>query len=178
MVEMIVDGKYYNCKHIKGFEEYYATPSGNIISCRHKDEKKIMKGYTRKRGKCITLRRGKLERKEFIIKNLIAEMFLERKSTDSEYVRYIDGNINNNSVSNLCYVDKSEVSEARSKSAKIQRRNMQFYEENQVTISHFYAVCRHKGLNPNDFNKVFIDTYVEKNTGRLVNRYNFFKIEK
>ena len=82
---------------------YYVTDDGNILN-----NKKELKGYINNSGyRCVDLYDVNRKRRKFLIHRLVALTFI--KNPDNKpYVNHIDGNKQNNAVSNLEWVTNSE----------------------------------------------------------------------
>lgn len=86
-------------KKIEGYEDYYVTNEGEIISLKY-NKKRILKKYINKRGYYYVRlsKNGKAKSKS--IHRFVALAFIENPN-NYEQVNHIDGNKKNNNVDNL-----------------------------------------------------------------------------
>lgn len=93
-------------KSVVNYKDYYVTNKGDVLSYK-KGYRKSLKQIDNGTGyMCVSLsKKGKVKR--FYVHRLVAESFLENKHKKEE-VNHIDGIRNNNKLSNLEWVTRSE----------------------------------------------------------------------
>ena len=93
-------------KTIDGFKIYEVSNTGKV---RNKKTKRLIKGEIQKGGYIrLSLWNDEKKHKHKLIQRLVAEAFIENHSEQRIYVNHIDGNKNNNNVSNLEWVTNKE----------------------------------------------------------------------
>lgn len=93
-------------KNIKYFEDYLVDESGNIFSSKYAKLKPIKQQYHMKGYKVVTLVQGDLK-KTLQVHRLVSIAFIENP-LNKKQVNHIDGNKENNHISNLEWVTQSE----------------------------------------------------------------------
>ena len=93
-------------KNTKDFEDYLVDECGNIFSSKYGKLKPIKQQYHRKGYKVVTLVQGDLK-KTLKVHRLVALTFIENPFNKKQ-VNHIDGNKDNNYISNLEWATQSE----------------------------------------------------------------------
>ena len=116
-------------KWVVGYERWYEVSNyGNIRKIKDDGTKKLLKTKDSKRGHVVGLRRmGSL--KNFMVSHLVAEAFkLKTTEKNKNHVYHIDGNINNDCLSNLTY-DYTETESYIKEHAKEEKTELKEYVE-------------------------------------------------
>lgn len=112
-------------KHIPGFPEYIATVDGRIYSTasnwrgygkREMAQQPNDDGYP-----SVRLRVAVGVRKRMAVHKLVAFAFLESRPSDQHEIRHLDGDKNNNHVSNLAWGTRKENAADREAHGKTSR---------------------------------------------------------
>lgn len=140
-------------KDINGFEKYYVSSHGRIISFQLKNPK-LMKIKTNRYGyHYIGLQKNK-KCKAIEIQRLVALNFLTISEPRKMQVDHIDGNRKNNRVENLRWVSMKENSKNKMYGSKYLQKELNFLES----------------LNPDKI-------YLSSNWKKIKNRISFLKKE-
>lgn len=115
-------------KRVKGFEEYYAISSfGRLMSFKRDKSGKIIKLTNKKGGYFSVVLQGKgKKQKSTRIHRLVAEHFI-KNPYGLPIVNHIDGNKQNNTVSNLEWCTQSHNVKESMKIHKDQCKAMNYY---------------------------------------------------
>lgn len=93
-------------KQIDGFPDYYVHPDGYVISKKSRNPVKMIGSRPQKGYQSVSLRYEGVQVQK-LIHRLVAEYFIPRVNGKNQ-VNHIDGNKQNNSVSNLEWVSPKE----------------------------------------------------------------------
>ena len=91
---------FMNLLSIPKHTEYYTDGNGNIISTKRNKIKTLTPHLNYGRSKNPYMR-VKVSGKLYLVHRLIASILVGRELYENEYVNHIDGNTQNNSLSNL-----------------------------------------------------------------------------
>ena len=102
---------------VPGYEGYFATESGDIISYKGKQRKILKPSISKRNGQwtrrvqlyCLC-KNKKAKAKKMLVQRLVLSAKLERKLEDWEQCCHIDGNYTNNHMDNLqvgCFVNNA-----------------------------------------------------------------------
>lgn len=116
LVVIIIGDAVYYCRAIPGFDGYFATACGHVISKKRKQPKVLVAHFTNKKSPYLRL--SLKGRKEYL-HVVIALTFLAASEVPCpnggirNEVNHIDGNPSNNDIDNLEIVSRSENAKHR-----------------------------------------------------------------
>lgn len=130
LIVMIVDDAVYYCKPVPGFDRYFATTCGSVISTMQKNPR-VLRPFRKDRK--TSYQKVELSGETKALHRVIAATFQAastspcRDGQPRDQVNHIDGNPENNKVANLEIVSAAENTKWRFvlKTAKAERENSQ-----------------------------------------------------
>lgn len=162
---------------IPGFEQYdqyFVTTKGEVYSTKGKKIRKITPGYLTTKGSYLIVKLcdGNGKKRNFYVHRLVAQLFL--LNTDKAWgVEHINGNIYDNSLSNLRWVGK-KLPEDKKREGHLESR-VYIGKELNDHIKLVYQASLRKGLNvPAEVE--FFQSMINEALEEYINRYGLRKI--
>lgn len=170
-------------KEYKNYENYYVTTDGHVFSTKYKKPKQIKPNNV---GKYQTVRLSDGHKtKTIYLHRLVALAFLP-KPIKSNHVKHIDGNKENNAMTNLKWYEKRKV-KRKPNTPKVKEplcRNVEFIDDDSIilnvntsnAIRKIHRASVIKGISKQSNEYDFFHEILELSLNEYINRYGLKKI--
>ena len=170
-------------KEYKNYENYYVTTDGHVFSTKYNKPKQIKPNNV---GKYQTVRLSDGHKtKTIYLHRLVALAFLP-KPIKSNHVKHIDGNKENNSMTNLKWYEKRKVKRKLNteNENKTSYQSVEYVDEKSLILNvelsdyirkiHYAATV--KGISKQSDEYDFFHEILELSLNEYINRYGLKKI--
>lgn len=136
-------------KPVKGFENYLVSNFGKV----KRNDVELNPYIDATKYSKVGLAQGNGKQKKFLLHRLVAEVFLPNPESKPE-VNHIDGNKQNNCVSNLEWVTRGENVKHASKNGLMTKVTDEVVFQRKIAGEKLKRFCRSKGLTQKDVSNI------------------------